>query len=350
MVGRGWRGVLPLFLLLVAAICRAKGETALGSLQLAARAASSEDSALRVAASGGDEDAYLSQVDAELQANGLSSIVPAAEDTSAAPSFLEVASGTSLRGGLSAVPKKCPSMMGLQCTGKGECDPNTGRCQCRKPFRGSYCQFDMGFMRPVWIGCHVQPLPAHVSDVCATALSGDANRCPGYRLLQYKLCNETCPLVEGSNCASANIVKTCADPLIKCPALCQALLGWYCGLSDWDAFLVRTGKPPGSLPRSKTFRPLLTTMGLAVFNSTIVQNMAKQVAANFTAAYYKARKDAGLPSSALGGFSVDTAQIKRTLGEADKMLSQDFSAPGSSKVVLPEDIRPPGPDDPIDWY
>jgi hypothetical protein len=91
-------------------------------------------------------------------------------------------------------------------------------CTCTKPFRGADCGFDAGVFRQVWLGCHVQPLPSHVVDVCKSALQGQ-NRCPGYRLLSYQLCNYTCPLVEGGNCGMASIKEACTDPLIKCPQL-----------------------------------------------------------------------------------------------------------------------------------
>lgn len=163
----------------------------------------------------GFEDSALLEVssftEADVQAEEAAALFPSSSSSSA----------SKLRGMAAGGParsKKCPSYMGLSCSGRGDCDAESGRCKCRKPFRGSRCQFDMGKMRPVWLGCHLQPLPAHVSDVCASAL-GDQNRCPGYRLLQYKLCADVCPLVEGSNCAAENIVKACEDPLIKCPAL-----------------------------------------------------------------------------------------------------------------------------------
>lgn len=98
-------------------------------------------------------------------------------------------------------------------------------CTCTKPFRGADCGFDSGVFRQVWLGCHVQPLPSHVLDVCKSALQGQ-NRCPGYRLLSYQLCNYTCPLVEGGNCGMASIKETCTDPLIKCPQLVRTSPLW----------------------------------------------------------------------------------------------------------------------------
>jgi hypothetical protein len=70
----------------------------------------------------------------------------------------------------------------------------------------------------------------------------------------------TAPMVEGGNCGKKSLREACvkdasAAVTVRCPALCTALLGWYCGLNDWDAGLVRDGEAPGSRPPPPVGKP-----------------------------------------------------------------------------------------------
>lgn len=94
----------------------------------------------------------------------------------------------------------------------------TNKCTCNKPWSGPGCDINRAYGRRSFFGCHLQPLPPAVTEVCNTAINVQ-HRCPGYRLLAYSLCNHTCPLVENFGCGVGNVSHVCADPLIKCPDL-----------------------------------------------------------------------------------------------------------------------------------
>lgn len=94
----------------------------------------------------------------------------------------------------------------------------TKKCTCNKPWSGAGCDVNRAYGRRSFFGCHLQPLPPAITEVCNTAINVQ-HRCPGYRLLAYSLCNHTCPLVENFGCGIGNVSHVCADPLIKCPDL-----------------------------------------------------------------------------------------------------------------------------------
>lgn len=94
----------------------------------------------------------------------------------------------------------------------------TKKCTCNKPWSGAGCDVNRAYGRRSFFGCHLQPLPPAITEVCNTAINVQ-QRCPGYRLLAYSLCNHTCPLVENFGCGIGNVSHVCADPLIKCPDL-----------------------------------------------------------------------------------------------------------------------------------
>lgn len=141
---------------------------------------------------------------------------------------------------------QCPGRP-VPCSGRGSCDMKTKKCTCNKPWSGAGCDVNRAYGRRSFFGCHLQPLPPAITEVCNTAINVQ-HRCPGYRLLAYSLCNHTCPLVENFGCGIGNVSHVCADPLIKCPDLCISMLSWYCELDAWGAKLVRLGKKPDSVP------------------------------------------------------------------------------------------------------
>jgi len=107
--------------------------------------------------------------------------------------------------------------------------------------------------RKVYLGSHMSPLPPHLLAVCESAILEKHACPPGHRLLTEQMCAVTAPMVEGGNCGKKSVRDACiadasAAATVRCPGLCAALLGWYCGLSDWDAGLVTTGQAPGSVP------------------------------------------------------------------------------------------------------
>ena len=95
---------------------------------------------------------------------------------------------------------------------------------CNSGYEGLSCQVDAGKKRIVNLGCRIQPLPTHITDVCYGALKS----CAGYqnsRLgdsdVRYNLCNKTCPLLEMGSCSPA----TKYDPCKKgAGIICQTLV------------------------------------------------------------------------------------------------------------------------------
>lgn len=123
---------------------------------------------------------------------------------------------------------------------------------------GAGCTKDKLKARNVYLGSHMSPLPEHLMAVCEKSIRDNLGCPKGHGLLVEQMCMKTLPMVEGEakdgyNCGAKSVELACTDPkrkdaaaIVVCPRLCKDVVGWYCGLNEWDAGLVRNGLAPGS--------------------------------------------------------------------------------------------------------
>jgi hypothetical protein len=101
------------------------------------------------------------------------------------------------------------------------------------------------------------------------------------------------------------------------------------------------------MPKAKTFKPLMSTLGFKIFNSSIVQKMAKDLATNMTKAYYK-KHNKTMPTT--NPYAKEYKAAIQSYKAADKAFSKDWRPAGKPGKQAAVDTTPPGPDAIIDWY
>ena len=132
---------------------------------------------------------------------------------------------------------ECPVVDGRKCGGYGDCDEDTGYCDCYKGYYGADCMDDPLAHVAFDLDC-AKMTPSYVAQCIRAVTSGT---CTQYRLTWERLCFKTCAALPGVLCTQYSREKWCShDPDGTCgESLCNQFMNNYCSVAFEDVTTLR---------------------------------------------------------------------------------------------------------------